>query len=110
MTAVRIYQPSKSTMQAGKGRGNVWLVAFEPKTSFEADPVMGWIGSTDMNQEVHLSFSSLEKAIAFAKARGFAYAVCNPPQVKLKPKSYACKFGLKGSQVSKLHSIGRESH
>lgn len=92
MTTVRIYQPSKSTMQAGKKNTNVWCVDFEPQDSLAPEPLMGWIPAQDMRRELDLSFSSLEEALQFVKIKGFQYTICNPTTVFRVPKSYEINF------------------
>lgn len=92
MMTVRIYQPPKSAMQSGKGHRNQWVVRFEPLTPSIPDPVMGWPSSTDMAQELSLSFPSLEKAIEFSKLRGLDYTIFSPSKIKLTPKNYAHNF------------------
>ena len=87
MTTVRIYQPSKSAMQSGKGALKKWIVTFEPEAPLLPDPLMGWNSSRDMSQELHLSFFSLEKAIEFAKVRDLSYTICNPPKSHFHKKN-----------------------
>jgi len=92
MTTVRIYQPLKSTMQAGKGKTNEWYVTFESKDPLLPNSLMGWVSSQDMRQELRLSFSSLLKAIDYAKINGFRYIVSTPPKSDIRPKSYGFNF------------------
>ena len=95
MTTVRIFQPSKSAMQSGKAGLSKWVVEFEPLAPMLPDPLMGWDSSQDMSQEISLSFSSLEKAIAFVKAKGFTYTVSTPPVIEHPAKSYGVNFSRK---------------
>ena len=92
MTTVRIYQPLKSTMQAGKGKTNEWYVAFESKDPRLPDPLMGWVSSQDMHQELRLSFASLLKAIDYAKINGFSYSISTPTKTDSRSKSYDFNF------------------
>ncbi len=92
MTTVRIYQPLKSAAQSGKGKPNVWYVTFESKDPLFFDPLMGWVGSQDMRQELRLSFPTLLKAIDYAKINGFQYSVSTPPKIERSPKSYGLNF------------------
>ena len=92
MTSVWIYQPSKTAMQSGKGKTKGWRVEFETNDPLRPEPLMGWIASNDMSEQLHLPFLSLEEAIQFAKAKGLRYTICNPTQVSLIPKSYAANF------------------
>ena len=92
MTTVRIYQPLKSTMQSGKGKFQGWCVTFESKDPLLPNPLMGWIESQDMRQELCLFFPSLLKAIAYAKINRFHYIVSTSPKTKNSPKNYALNF------------------
>ncbi|MBS0271342.1 MAG: ETC complex I subunit [Proteobacteria bacterium] len=92
MTTVRIYQPSKSAMQSGKKNANEWRVGFEPFDPLMPEPLMGWISSKDMSQELDLRFSSLDEALQFVRLKGFDYVIHNPTQVSIVPKSYESNF------------------
>lgn len=92
MTTVRIFQPPKTAMQSGKGKTERWRVEFETDDPLTAEPLIGWVQSSDMSQQLRLSFPSLSEAIHFATVRGFSYTVCNPCKVFTIPKSYVFNF------------------
>lgn len=92
MTTVRIYQPSKTAMQSGQGKTKSWRVVFETSDPLTREPLMGWVQSYDMRQELRLVFPSLAEAIHYAVSHGFSYTVCNSHQIKRVPKSYAINF------------------
>jgi len=92
MGKVRIYQPSKTALQSGKGKTKKWLMEFETKDPMLACSLMGWVTSQDTSQQLHLTFSSLREAISFAKEKGLIYTVCNPTQISSPPKSYGINF------------------
>ena len=92
MTTVRIYQPAKTAMQSGKRKTKEWRVEFETDDPLVAEPLMGWIESNDMLEELHLSFPSLGEALHYATLNGFFYTICNPPEIVMNPKSYATNF------------------
>jgi hypothetical protein len=92
MPSVRIYQPSKSAMQSGKANTQVWYMTAEPEDPLLPEPIMGWTSSADMSQEVRLAFSSLGKAIEFARLKGFSYTIYNPTKIECEPKSYGENF------------------
>ncbi len=98
MTA-RIYQPTKTAMQSGRGRTKTWVLEHEPAASREIDPLMGWTSASDMGQQVRLSFATKEEAITYAERNGIAYTVIEPSTRKLTKKSYAdnFKYGRIGS-------------
>ena len=92
MTRVRIYQPSKTAMQSGKRKTKEWLVEFETEDPLVAEPLIGWVASYDMSQELRLSFPSLAEALHFASINGFSYVVCNPSKISKVTKNYAFNF------------------
>jgi hypothetical protein len=92
MKQVRIYQRPKNAMQSGKYRTDRWVVEFEPGEAKRPDPLTGWAGSGDTDEQVRLSFPSLDAATAYAKREGFAYSVVPAPVRKLKLQAYADNF------------------
>jgi hypothetical protein len=87
----KIYIPTKTAMQSGRGKLKDWILEFEtrdPKTSV----LMGWESSDDTLNEVKLKFSSKEKAIEYAAANDVEYRVYEPKQKKFVIKSYADNF------------------
>lgn len=92
MSVVRIFRPSKTAMQSGRGRTHQWMVQFERDAPQVADPLMGWMGSRDTRPQVRLLFDSREEAVAFAERNGFSYFVQEPHATALRPKSYAENF------------------
>ena len=91
MTA-RIYKPAKSAMQSGYGNTEEWLLEFDSEAKRMPDPLMGWSGSGDTQQQVRLSFATKEEAIAYATRNGIAYTLTEPkPRAPIK-KSYADNF------------------
>jgi len=88
---VNIYQPTKSVTQSGKGN-NKWVIEFVSKSPKTIDPLMGWKGSSDMNEEVKMTFSSKENAIKFAEKNNLDYKVYEPQARKLIIRSYSDNF------------------
>lgn len=74
MTA-RIYRPAPNAMQSGKGKSKQWILVFEPEVPRTIDPLMGYTSSTDMRQQLRLSFATLEAAEAYAQRNGIPYTV-----------------------------------
>ena len=93
MTEVRIYKPTKTAMQSGRHNTEKWVIDFEPGVKI-TDPLMGWIGSADTQEQVRLSFDTREEAIAFADKNGFDYRVQEPKSRRIRPKSYADNFSF----------------
>ena len=88
----RIYRPAKPATQSGRANTMHWVLDWEPASSRRADPLMGWIGSDDTQQQVRLSFPTKEAAIAYARRKGLEYRVFEPHQRVVRPKSYAENF------------------
>jgi NADH dehydrogenase ubiquinone Fe-S protein 4 len=92
VTDVRIFQPSKTAMQSGRRKTHQWMVQFERDAPQVADPLMGWIGSSDTRPQLRLLFDTREEAIAFAQRNHLSYVVHEPGAHTVRPKSYAENF------------------
>lgn len=90
--AVRIFRPTKTAMQSGRGRTHRWMVQFERDAPQVADPLMGWMGSRDTRPQLRLLFDTREEAIAYAERNGYSYTLQEPHAPALRPKSYAENF------------------
>jgi len=89
---VRIYQPSKSAMQSGRGNSRKWILEVEPDQPQRSDALMGWVGQGDTATQLRLTFSSKAKALAHARRNGWTARVMEPEARKRRPKSYAANF------------------
>jgi ETC complex I subunit conserved region len=92
MTEARIYKRPKNAMQSGKARTDEWVLDFNQSEAKRADPLMGWAGSGDTQQQVQLTFPSAEDAQAYADKYGIAARVHTVPPKKLKIQAYADNF------------------
>lgn len=90
--SARIYQRPKNAMQSGKARTSDWLLEFEPSEAKRPDPLMGWAGSGDTQQQVVLKFETAEDAQAYAARYCIEAHVIPTPVRKLKLQSYADNF------------------
>ena len=90
--AARIYQRPKSAMQSGKARTDEWVLDFERSEALRPDPLMGWAGSGDTQQQVQLTFPSKDEARAYAEKYGIPARVHATPPKKLKLQAYADNF------------------
>ena len=88
----RIFQPPKNAMQSGRARSDGWILEFVPAEAKKPDPLMGWAGSGDMNQQVSLSFVNAGEAQAYAAKHGIEARVIATPPRKLKIQAYADNF------------------
>ena len=91
MKKAKIYIPTKSAMQSGKGNAKKWILEFETQDT-GINPLMGWETSTDTMSEVKLEFDSKELAIDFAKKNNIEYYIIEPQKSKIVKKSYADNF------------------
>lgn len=90
---VRIFQPSKTAMQSGRGgRHNHWILEAEIETPRRPEPLMGWISSGDTLNQIRLSFESRDEAIAFAERKGWEYTVQDAAERRVRPRNYADNF------------------
>jgi hypothetical protein len=88
----RIYQHPKSAMQSGRATVHGWILEWYQAEPKRADPLMGWIGSGDMQQQITLTFPTREEAVAYAEARKLPYDVEITHSRVVKPKAYGDNF------------------
>ena len=91
MKKAKIYIPSKTAMQSGRGKLKKWVLEFETSDP-SINPFMGWETSSDTLEEVILKFSSKEKAVEYAKSNNISYTVIEPKKKEFVIKSYADNF------------------
>lgn len=90
--AARIYQKSKNAMQSGRARAGDWVLEFESSSRKRPDPLTGWSGGADTQEQVRLTFPTLDAAKAYAGRAGIDVHVVPPSEPKLKLQSYADNF------------------
>ena len=91
MKKAKIYIPSKTATQSGRGKINKWVLKFETRHG-TVNPLMGWESSDDTMNEVILEFSSKETAIDYAKKNNILYELIEPKKSDYIIKSYADNF------------------
>ncbi len=96
MTEARIYRPAKTAMQSGEANTRKWVLEFEPRAAKIIDPLMGWTGSADTREQVHMTFDSKDAAVAFARKNGLVFRVEEPQAPRIRPKKYADNFRYSG--------------
>jgi ETC complex I subunit conserved region len=89
---VFIYQPAKTAMQSGLAKTKRWKLEFKPTSGQYVEPLMGWVGQKDTQQQLSLFFDSKEQAVAYAEERGLPYHVKEPHRKAMRPKSYSDNF------------------
>ena len=88
----RIYRPAKPATQSGRAKTLHWVLEMGPRSRRRPDPLCGWIGSDDTEQQVQLRFPTKEAALAYARREGIEYRLHEPHERVVRPKSYAENF------------------
>ncbi len=89
---VRIFKPTKTAMQSGRGNIKSWVMEFETTSASTPDKLMGWSGSSDTMRQVTMAFETKDAAISYAKKNGYCYSVHMEKTRCIKPKAYADNF------------------
>ncbi|KIM30060.1 hypothetical protein M408DRAFT_328464 [Serendipita vermifera MAFF 305830] len=99
--AVRIYQPTRNTMQSGGAKGEKWRIDWDtlPGAGRWENPLMGWASSADYMQGTRVTFNSKEDAIRFAERQGWDYYVQPPTIKRIPPKNYAENYVYKPNKL-----------
>ena len=88
----RIYKPTKSAMQSGRGHLENWVLEYEPATTKAPESLMGWVSSGDTRGQVSMKFQTLQDAEKFAQSKGIEDTVLQPRERKVKPRNYGDNF------------------
>ena len=95
----RIFRPSKTAMQSGKGKTKDWVLEFEPKDARRPDPLMGWTQTSDTeSSQVRLTFDTKEDAVRYAEHHGIAFQLIEDKPHKHIIKAYADNFAYNRKQ------------
>ncbi|EGN98238.1 Ndufs4, NADH dehydrogenase Fe-S protein 4 [Serpula lacrymans var. lacrymans S7.3] len=99
--AVRIFQPTRNTMQSGSGKTERWRIDWEilQGAGRWENPLMGWASSADYMQGTRLSFRSKEDAVHFAEKQGWDYYVQTPSIKRIPPKNYSENYVYKPNKL-----------
>ncbi|MGQ5702017.1 ETC complex I subunit [Sandaracinobacteroides sp. A072] len=92
MAKARIFQQGTPATQSGKARAQQWILEREPAEAKRPDPLMGWAGSGDTDQQIRLTFPTLEAAKAYAERHGLDAEIVPPAPRRLILQSYAENF------------------
>ena len=90
--AARIYQRERNAMQSGRARTQQWILEFESARAKRPDPLTGWAGGAETQEQVILTFPTLEAAQAYAARNSIDAHVIPAEQPKLKLQAYADNF------------------
>ena len=89
---VFIYQPAKTAMQSGTANADHWVMRFDVDPNRFIEPLMGWSGSTNTQEQLILSFPTKEEALAYAHKKGYVPEWRDPNHRVIKPKNYSANF------------------
>ena len=87
-----IYQKPKNALQSGRAGTRLWMLEYQPAEAKRPDPLTGWAGSGDTQQQLRLTFDTLDAAKAYADKNAIAYSVIETPAKTLKIQAYADNF------------------
>ena len=90
--AARIYQRYRNGMQASRAMRGEWVLEFESAAKRRPDPLTGWSGGADTQDQVQIVFESLDAAKAYAERQGLDVHLVPPAARKLRIQSYADNF------------------
>ncbi len=79
-------------MQSGRAKTGYWVLEFEPGAACGRDSLMGWTGSGDTRDQIHMKFPTAEDAVAFAERNRLDYRIRPGRAHQMRPKSYADNF------------------
>ena len=70
-----------------------WVMQVEIKdhSQFKHE-ISGWVSSSDMSNEIKMTFDRKESAIRYALKNSFNYEIIDPVLQKFKKRSYAQNF------------------
>jgi hypothetical protein len=88
----RIFRPSKTAMQSGRGKSGRWVLVYDPEEPRSVEPLMGYTSAADMKQQIRLTFDSRDQAVAYAERLGISYEVDAGHDRKRRPISYSDNF------------------
>ena len=95
---VFIYKPAKTAMQSGVGNSQHWSLKFDVGATRFIEPIMGWSGSRNTQEQLDLTFESKEAALAYAQKKGYTVELRDPNLRVIKPKNYSSNFA-----ASRIH-------
>ena len=88
----RIFRPSKTAMQSGRGKAGRWVLVWDAEEPRSVEPLMGYTSAADMKQQLRLAFDTREEAIAYAERKGIPYEVDAEHVSVRRPAAYSDNF------------------
>ena len=59
--------PGQNSMQSGKAKTHLWVLEYDREVPRTIDPIMGYTSSSDMKQQLRLTFETRDEAVSYAK-------------------------------------------
>ena len=92
MYKVLIYKGRKTPTQSGNLKTKYWYLKFKDSINYEEDLMTGWKGNLEPAKKIKIKFSTLERAIAYARNKNYDFEVLDDKKYKINIKSYADNF------------------
>lgn len=86
-------------MQSGRGKSDTWIMEYLRESPRKIEPLMGYTSSRDMNQQIKLTFTSKDDAVAYAERNGIAYQLISQKLRKVRATSYSENFNFNRKQA-----------
>ncbi len=92
--SARLYQPTRTAMQQGRGKTKTWLLEFVPASAQSIEPLMGWTTADETMTQIRLEFDTKAAGLAYAAQAGLMVQVDEGEtrSRKIIPKSYSDNF------------------
>ena len=102
---IKIYKPTKSSMQSGLGRTKLWLAEYISDSDNVKESLMGWNSSLDTKEQIKIFFDTKEQAIEWSIKNNQQFIVVEPKERKIKPKTTLKKIILRPRQnLNQFHA------
>ena len=92
MTRARLYKCPQKATQSGKIRSHRWILDYGQSSPRSHDSLTGWVGCSETQTEVKLSFPTKDQAIQYAEKNSIAYDLKEPGSHHYVVKNYEDNF------------------
>ena len=88
----KVYKKTVSSTQSGRRDSEYWILKPLVDKSFRKDILMGWVGGSDIKNQIQLKFKSLNDLERYAKKNDIIIEINKSKERLKKIKSYAENF------------------
>ena len=99
---IKIYKPTKSSMQSGLGKTKKWLAEYIIETDKVKDTLMGWNSSTDTKEQIKMFFDTKEQAVNWAIKNKYQYFAFNSLKTTIYAIFHCFTFWVRFYQMKKI--------